>query len=162
MSFLYVFWALLNVAAFVGLLIWLRMLVKRFGSLPVGLSLLVLVVMRQSTRTSPARKPILARFQTTRCLPTRSAAELHPRQLILADLTTCKLIKTIYLTRRGQSDSVFMTGFLGGFSWSSIQLHLRPQSARQIRYDTFGILEWQLPGLPIYKQPRQSSGYLTL
>lgn len=72
------------------------------------------------------------------------------------------------MTRKGQSDSiqiishVSMIGWLSGFSWSPISTQVTVQSGRWVHYSTVGTLDWELLGLPVYKQPKQFKGYLNL
>lgn len=164
MAILHVGWALLNLVLFVVALFLLRPLLKRYGRLQVGFSLAVLVVMCQSANKRSFHKSKSESFQAVGFIPALPDNKLRSHYLTLVDLTTCSVGQDVYVTRKGQSDSiqidsyVTMTGWSSGFSGSPLGTQVRVQLGRWIHYSTVGTLDWRLFGLPVYKQPKQFDG----
>lgn len=167
MPMLYVSWSSLNLVLFLGLLIGGRVLLARYRSVSIGVSIafVVLLVHQLSGRNVAARKSVI-QFQTALLLPDLAHPKLYHTQL--DDLLTLSIHQMVTLTPNSQSDSVqvssssYVTGFTSGYRWFPTGITVGALPDRRLLYSTSGVLEWKLLGLTVYRQPRQFDGYLRL
>lgn len=170
-----VFWGVLNITLFISLLIGLftgfKPLRERFGVLGSILPLVLIAVMCQSQSANRrlSNNGKLEEFKTITVKHNLPAYAYHqPYFKILDDLTTCDIRQSIFLSQIHQSDSVqisshsYLIGFVSGVVWLPIDMQVDLQPNKQVHYYTLGTLEWQLLGVPIFKQRKQFDGYITI
>lgn len=168
MAILHILWAVLNVAVLLGWLIFLRFLAMRFGRLALFSFVLVTVAMCQSTTKRQREEPEAGTFQTTIFLPNPSDYKPTIRPIKLANFTTFKLRQDMTVLPKLDSVQIklspsYATGFVLGISWVPANTRAWVDRTRnRVHYQTSGFLEWQVPGLLVYRQARYFDGYLPL
>lgn len=172
MAALHISWAILNVVVLVGVFIiayrGYQTFSERFGCLPSGLLLLVLVSTCRSSDDSKKNRQGVETFSETVFVPAAQPVKAIKRDAVFYDGGVLTLTHTLNLYPASHPDSVrlfstvYTNGLSAGTRWTPLQTSVELQPNQRLRYRAAGILKWCLLGLPVYDQYQGINGEVAL
>ena len=172
MAFIHIFWSILNLVLLVGTFVVsyrnYRTFSERFGWLPSGLLIVVLVSTYSSSNDSWKDRKAVGTFSKTVYLPDHQLTESIDRTFTLYDGGVSKVTQQLNVYPANHPDSirisgaVFPTGLVMGIQWTAVSTSAELLPDRRIRYQSTGTLQWRLLSLPVYSDYKAFTGTIKL